>query len=129
MDTTITKSQVDGITTVLTSYLINAGVDCCLLIDRSGNLLISRGDPIAMDTSALAALTAANFGATEEIARLIGEKDFSLLFHKGERENIHFSKIGEQLILITLFGHNLSLGLIRLRVEEAANAIMKFFEA
>lgn len=129
MDITLNKQQVDGITGILHSYLINPGVDCCLLIDRSGNLLISKGDPLSMDTAALAALTAANFGATEEIARLIGEKNFTLLFHKGERENIHFSKVGDQLILITIFGHNVSLGLVRLKVEEAARNIVKLFEA
>jgi len=128
MDITLSKQQVDGITGILHSYLINPGVDCCLLIDRSGNLLISKGDPLSMDTSALAALTAANFGATEEIARLIGERNFTLLFHKGERENIHFSKVGEHLILITIFGHNVSLGLVRLKVEEAARGIVRLFE-
>jgi predicted regulator of Ras-like GTPase activity (Roadblock/LC7/MglB family) len=129
MDITLNKNQVDGITAILNSHLINPGVDCCLLIDRSGNLLISKGDPLSMDTSALAALTAANFGATEEIARLIGEKNFTLLFHKGERENVHFSKVGEQLILITIFGHNVSLGLVRLKVDEAAKSIVRFFES
>jgi predicted regulator of Ras-like GTPase activity (Roadblock/LC7/MglB family) len=127
MDIAITKKQADGIGEILNCYLMNTGIDCCLLIDRSGNLLLSQGDALSMDTFGLAALTAANFGATEEIGRLIGEKNFSLLFHKGERENVHFSKIGDELILITIFGHAVSLGLVRLKVEEAAKAIIKIF--
>ncbi len=129
MDVVLNKSQVDGIIKIIDSYLIDSGVDCCLFIDRSGNLIISRGDPVSMDTPALAALTAANFGATEEIARIIGEKNFTLLFHKGEKENVHFSKVGEDFILITIFGQDISLGLVRLKVDEASKAILKYFES
>ena len=38
---------------------------------------------------ALASLTAGNVAATDGLARLIGEKEFSILFHEGERDNIH----------------------------------------
>ena len=78
-------------------------------------------------TAALAALAAANFGATAQIAKLIGEDDFSLLFHKGKRDSIHFSKVGDKFILITVFGDDVSLGLVRLRVAEVAKTIARIF--
>ncbi|HBD10282.1 MAG TPA: dynein regulation protein LC7, partial [Syntrophobacteraceae bacterium] len=52
--------------------------------------------------------------ATERIAKLIGEKDFTLLFHKGSRFNIHFGRINQDFILVTLFNNEVSLGLVRL---------------
>jgi predicted regulator of Ras-like GTPase activity (Roadblock/LC7/MglB family) len=57
------------------------------------------------------------------MANIIGEDEFSLLFHKGETDSIHFSKIGKDLLLITIFGKEVSLGFLRLKVTEANNRI------
>ncbi len=108
--------------------LVEAGVHTVLLIDEAGNVIASSGrDLDKLDTTALAALAAANFGATAQIAKLIGEDDFSLLFHKGKRDSIHFSKVGDKFILVTVFGDDVSLGLVRLRVAEVAKTIEKVF--
>ncbi|MBE0618816.1 MAG: roadblock/LC7 domain-containing protein, partial [Proteobacteria bacterium] len=77
-----------------------------------------------LDIVALAALSAANYGATEEIAKLIGEQDFALLFHKGKNENVHYTKVGEDYFLITLFGKDVSLGLIRMRTAQARERLL-----
>ena len=53
----------------------------------------------------------------------LGEKEFSLLFHKGEKESIHFSKVGEGQLLITVFGKDVTLGFLRLKVAEAIEKI------
>lgn len=76
------------------------------------------------DILPLAALSAANFGATEKMAQMIGEKDFSLLFHKGTNHNIHFSRINKDFILVTLFGNDVAIGLIRHGSNKAAEKII-----
>jgi predicted regulator of Ras-like GTPase activity (Roadblock/LC7/MglB family) len=124
MDLVLSKDSINGIINVLDEDLLRAGADCALLVDRSGNLIVNRGDPANLDVVALAALSAANFGATSEIAKLIGEDDFSLLFHKGKNENIHFTKVGKGFILITLFGKDISLGLIRLRTAKVTEGLL-----
>jgi predicted regulator of Ras-like GTPase activity (Roadblock/LC7/MglB family) len=68
--------------------------------------------------SSLAALTAANYGATTAIARLFGETEFSLLFHKGKKENIHFSNVSDEYLIITIFNNDTHLGLVRLEVKK-----------
>ena len=108
--------------------LVAAGIHTVLLIDEAGNVVASSGrDVDKVDTTALAALAAANFGATSQIAKLIGEDDFSILFHKGKKDSIHFSRIGEKFILVTVFGDDISLGLVRLRVAEVGKTIGKVF--
>ena len=57
------------------------------------------------------------------MAKIVGEEDFSLLFHKGESESIHFSKIDDELLLVTIFGKDVSLGFLRLKVTEATKKI------
>jgi predicted regulator of Ras-like GTPase activity (Roadblock/LC7/MglB family) len=103
-----------------------------LLADRSGQLIAHQGQSPDVDTLALAALTAANFGATAEIARLLGEEEFTLLFHKGRSENVYFSAVGEHTILVTLFDDKTSLGLIRLKIgqiiDELSTIMVSIFE-
>ena len=124
MDLVLTKEAINTLVAILDEDLLRAGADCVLLVDRSGNLIVNRGDPANLDVVALAALSAANFGATSEIAKLIGEDDFALLFHKGKNENIHFTKIGKGFILITLFGKDVSLGVIRLKTAKVTEQLL-----
>jgi predicted regulator of Ras-like GTPase activity (Roadblock/LC7/MglB family) len=96
-----------------------------LLIDRSGQLIAHHGNAPAIDMSSLSALTAANFGATAEIAKILGEEEFTLLFHKGRSENVYFSAIGEHVILVTLFDDRTSLGVIRLQIGKIIDELSK----
>ena len=118
------EKQFETMENILSKELIDVGVQSLLLIDLAGNILISLDDGKARyDVYSLAALAAGNFGAVSEIAKIIGETDFSLLFHKGEKESIHFSRIEDNLLLITIFGKEVSLGFLRLKVAEAIKKI------
>lgn len=124
VDIVLSHEALEDITAVLDKDLLRAGADCALIVDRAGYVIVNRGDPSNLDIVALAALSAANYGATEEIAKLIGEQDFSLLFHKGKNENVHYTKVGEDYFLITLFGKDVSLGLIRMRTARVRDLLL-----
>ena len=118
------KQQFDRIEAVLKRELIALGVANVLLIDLAGNVLVQLDDGRTQhDVYSLAALAAGNFGAVSAMARLIGEEDFSLLFHKGKKESIHFTKVADELLLVTIFGKDVSLGFLRLKVAEAVDRI------
>ena len=120
-----TLQLIDG---ALDEDLLSSGATCTLLVDRSGYLIANRGDPTNIDVVALAALSAANYGVTEEIARLVGEDNFSLLFHKGSTENIHYTKIGDDFFLITLFNKDVSLGLMRLKTAKVKSHLLPILQ-
>jgi len=90
------------------------------LVDKNGQQLAAHGEIEALDTTALASLAAGNVAATDSLARLIGEKEFSILFHEGERDNLHISVVGGKVILVVIFDERSSLGLVRLRVKRGA---------
>ncbi|MEZ0328232.1 MAG: roadblock/LC7 domain-containing protein [Dissulfuribacterales bacterium] len=120
-DLVLTTAKLDAIRAQLENNLIAAGIHSVLLVDSAGNIIASCGEHMqGIDIISLAALTAANFAATSQIARIIGEEDFSLLFHKGKKDSIHFAKIGQDYILISIFNDNVSLGVVRLKVTEAS---------
>jgi len=100
-----------------------------LLIDRSGQLIAHEGNTPEIDIISLSALTAANFGATAEIARMLGEEEFTLLFHKGRCENVYFSAVGEHVIMVTLFDDKTSLGLIRLQINKIIDELSKILSS
>ena len=76
--------QLDAIEQVLLKELFEAGVDCVFMIDMAGNIVanVNNGDK-KHDIYSLAALAAGNFAAVSAMAKVIGENEFSLLFHKG----------------------------------------------
>ncbi len=127
-DLVLTGPALEKARSQINEALIEAGVHTVLLIDQAGNVVASCGkNRKDLDLTSIAALAAANFGATSQMAKLIGEDDFSLLFHKGKRDSIHSAKVGNELILVTIFGDEVSLGLVRLRVAELTGSIEKIF--
>ena len=105
-----------------------ANAKVLFLVDKNGQLIASAGDTHNIDTTALASLTAGNIAATGGIARLLGEREFTILFHEGEKDNIHISLIGQRVILVVIFDQRSSLGLVRLRVKKASDSLSKIFE-
>jgi len=98
------------------------------LVDKNGQLIASAGETHDIDTTSLASLTAGNIAATGGIARLLGEKEFTILFHEGEKDNIHISLVGQRVILVVIFDHRSSLGLVRLRVKKTTEVLAKIFD-
>jgi predicted regulator of Ras-like GTPase activity (Roadblock/LC7/MglB family) len=98
------------------------------LVDKNGQLIASAGETQNVDTTSLASLTAGNIAATGGIAKLLGEKEFTILFHEGEKDNIHISLVGQRVILVVIFDHRSSIGLVRLRVKKATESLAKIFD-
>lgn len=99
------------------------------LIDKNGQLISHAGEAQQIDATSLASLAAGNIAATGGLAKLIGEKEFSILFHEGEKDNIHISVIGQRVILVVIFDERSSLGLVRLRVKKLASELESIFHA
>jgi len=121
--------QLDKVESILQKDLINSGVNSVLLIDLAGNIIVQRDNGNCdHDLYSLAALASANFAAVETMAKIVGEDEFSLLFHKGENESIHFSKLLNEFLLISIFGPGVALGLLRLKVDEVVMKITRILK-
>lgn len=128
MEYSLDHEQLDKIEEYLQNELVDIGVHSVFLIDMAGNVIVDLdAGKLKHDVYSLAALAAGNFGAVSEIAKIVGEDEFSLLFHKGVKESIHFSKVMDDFLLIIIFGKEVSLGFLRLKVAEVTEKIKKLF--
>ena len=98
------------------------------LIDRNGQLIASAGETARFDSTSLASLVAGEIAAAGGLAQLMGEKEFSTLFHEGVRDNIHISIVESRVILVVIFDRRSSLGLVRLRVRKRSEELGRIFE-
>jgi predicted regulator of Ras-like GTPase activity (Roadblock/LC7/MglB family) len=122
------EEEYQHIKAVIAKLRNEANAKLVFLVDKNGQQIAAQGQLENFDATSLASLTAGNVAATDGLARLIGEKEFSILFHEGERDNIHISIVGQRVILVVIFDSRSSLGLVRLRVKKASAELTDVFE-
>ncbi len=124
-----TEDDFGAITQSLQRFLHDANARCALLVDRTGQLVATVGEQPHFDPTTFATLTAADFSANDQLARLIGEKDFNSLFHQGEKESMYLADIARRVILVVLFDNRTTLGLVRLKLRQAVEELTTLFES
>ncbi|MCK4573609.1 MAG: roadblock/LC7 domain-containing protein [candidate division Zixibacteria bacterium] len=124
----IYEEELTQIDTLISRMLKGAEAKCALLVDKDGHLITRQGFTHSLDTTALAALLAGSFASTREIARLVGESEFSVLFHQGKKDHIHMTLVGERSILVVIFDDRTTIGMVRLYAKETAVQMAKIFE-
>jgi len=123
-----TEEDFGAITQSLQRFLYESNARCALLVDRSGQLVATVGEQPKFDPTAFATLTAADFSANDQLARLIGETDFNSLFHQGEKESMYLADVARRVILVVLFDNRTTLGLVRLKMKQTVDELTKLFE-
>src|SRR6185436_7000507 len=96
-------------------------------VDRAGQLVATVGERPNFDPTAFSTLAAADFSANDQLAKLIGEKDFNSLFHQGEKESMYLADIARRVILVVLFDNRTTLGLVRLKMKHTVDELNRLF--
>lgn len=120
--------DTEKIDVVMTKLLKGSEAKCALLVDKDGHLIARHGFTQTLDTTALAALMAGSFASTAEIAKLVGEAEFSVLFHQGKKDHIHMGIVGDRSILSVIFDDRTTIGMVRLYAKEAAEELHRIFD-
>jgi predicted regulator of Ras-like GTPase activity (Roadblock/LC7/MglB family) len=123
-----TEDDFGAITTALERFLTDCNARSALLVDRTGQLVATCGERPTFDPTAFATLTAADFSANDQLAKLIGENDFQSLFHQGEKESMYLADIARRVILVVLFDNRTTLGLVRLKMKATVTELTQLFE-
>jgi predicted regulator of Ras-like GTPase activity (Roadblock/LC7/MglB family) len=123
-----TEDDFGAITRALEAFLSECNARCALLVDRTGQLVGTVGERPSFDPTTFATLTAADFSANDQLAKLVGENDFNSLFHQGEKESMYLADIARRVILVVLFDNRTTLGLVRLKMKQTVLELNQLFE-
>ncbi|MBI4546309.1 MAG: roadblock/LC7 domain-containing protein [Gemmatimonadetes bacterium] len=114
---------------LLEAFNVETRARCSLLLDRAGRLLSVAGETEALDRTAFASLAAADFAASDRLAELLGEQEFSSLYHQGEQLCMYLVDVGRRAILAVLFDSRTTLGLVRLKIRGLVPQLDTLFSA
>ena len=117
------------ITDILRTFLSESSARTAMIVDRTGQLVSTVGEPPTFDPTAFASLTAADFSANDQLARMLGEPEFGALFHQGEKDSLYLADIARRVILVVLFDNRTTLGLVKLRVRGVVENLSALFTA
>ncbi len=123
----IFEEDLQKLNAILLSFLKESEAKCVFLIEEGGQPITMQGVTESIDTTALSVLAAGAFASTKEIAKLIGEPEFSVLYHQGRKEHIHVSLIGDSILMIAIFDDRTTVGMIRLYARDAGREIADVF--
>ncbi|MEZ4587336.1 MAG: roadblock/LC7 domain-containing protein [Gemmatimonadales bacterium] len=121
------EDDASRIQLVLDQLLREADARTALIVDRTGQMLATRGEEPTFDPVAFASLTAADFSANDQLARMLGETEFGALFHQGDRESLYLADVARRVILVVLFDNRTTLGLVKLRVRGVVESLSELF--
>ncbi|PJA29017.1 MAG: dynein regulation protein LC7 [candidate division Zixibacteria bacterium CG_4_9_14_3_um_filter_46_8] len=122
------EGDIKQIDKLLAKLITEAEAKCALLVDKDGRMVTRQGFTNTIDTTALGALLAGSFASTKEIARLVGEPEFTVLFHQGKKDHIHINIVGERHILVVIFDDRTTIGMVRLYAKEVTAKFLEIFE-
>ncbi|MGD0651092.1 MAG: roadblock/LC7 domain-containing protein [Verrucomicrobiia bacterium] len=110
----LTIQAVNHLLDALKDFLDKSEAGFAMIIDRGGAVLCQHGNIAeSTDPAIIAALAAGSFAATKELALRIGEEEFSALHQEGEHSQIFMCAVDNDTVLVTIFGPQTTLGLVR----------------
>lgn len=112
---------------LLTGFVADAGVRCVLLCDRTGRMLSAAGDTAGLDQTTFASLASADFSASDQLAALLGEEEFTSLYHHGANRSMFLADIAGAAILAVLFDTRTTLGMVRIKTKSLVPRFAEYF--
>jgi predicted regulator of Ras-like GTPase activity (Roadblock/LC7/MglB family) len=107
------EEDIAEITRALEELLVKSEASAALLIDKGGFLITECGRSKQFDATTLAALSAASFAATQGIASLVSEVNFSSVYQQGETHSLLVVNVDEYSLITVIFEAKISVGAVK----------------
>ena len=102
-DMILFPEDIDSLNVILEQLAKKANLLLAVLINKDGRLLTYQGSLEKIDTVSMAALVAGNSASTLAIANLMGETEFSTMYHQGKDRHIFIAVVDENTFLCLVF--------------------------
>lgn len=124
----ISDEQMKLIEAVLERLRMVSGSQFAALVSTSGQPIAISPPDARSDTLSLAALAASSFAATRQLAQILSEREFTLLFHEGKEANLHVVQVTDHILLLITFGRDTQVGRVRLYTSRALEVLKPALE-
>ena len=84
-----------------------------LIIDKAGFLIAQTGDFSEFDSTTLAALAAGTYAATQGMASVISEPNFTCVYQQGENLSLLVRNVDLETLVVVVFKANVSVGAVK----------------
>lgn len=119
----VPRQSGGGLRSALAAHCDGADVTYAALLEESGMVFADAGDESMRDHGETAALAVGAYHATQEVARRLGEQAFEGLCHEGKSRHFYISPVDGRFMLLSVFGNDTRLALVRASATRAAAAL------
>ena len=88
------QEDFDKVLAIIQKLVRDANAKGIFIVDKAGQLIAEAGEMGSIDSTSLASLTAGCIAATSGLAKIVGEEEFPIHFHQGQRDNLHVTLVG-----------------------------------
>jgi predicted regulator of Ras-like GTPase activity (Roadblock/LC7/MglB family) len=118
----VTTEGLKNITNILNKLREDTKARYIILVEKSGQMIANVGEETPF-TMPLSALVAGAFASTREIAKLVGETEFNVMYQQGKNRNIYIFALKTQDLLTVVFDESPSLGIVKIKTKEVSEAL------
>lgn len=117
-DMILFPEDIERLNIVLSQLVAKANLLLAVLINKDGRLLTSQGCLEQVDTISMAALVAGNSASTLAIAQLMGENEFSTMYHQGKDKHIFIATVDDNTFLSLVFDDRTNIDRVKVFVRQ-----------
>lgn len=124
-DMILFPEDIDRLNVVLEQLTVKANLLLSVLINKDGRLLTYQGSLDKIDTVSMAALVAGNSASTLAIANLMGETEFSAMYHQGKDRHIYIAVVDDNTFLCLVFDDRTNIDRVKVFARQFDRQIKK----
>ena len=122
------REPAEALRPPLEGFVREARVRLAMLLEPSGRIAAQHGFPADLDLAAVASLSAGIHSASGAMAAMLDQPRFQQLYQGEEERQIFMAPVPTaegELILLAVFGTDTTIGLVRVRFEALAEALLE----
>ena len=122
------EEDIQELNRALDELLAKSEACAALIIDKGGFLITQTVYARQFDFVTLAALSAASFAATQGIANLVSESNFSSIYQQGDTHSLLVVNVDEFCLLTVVFPAQVSVGAVKYFAATTIKEVAKQLE-
>jgi predicted regulator of Ras-like GTPase activity (Roadblock/LC7/MglB family) len=115
----LTEEDIQVFDKVLSDLVQKSEATLTMIVEKAGYLIHQHGNAAALDTTTLATLGSNAYNATQFMAQLVNEHNFTSMYQQGEAYSTLILNIDENALLVIVFGTEQTVGSMKYYAEPA----------